>query len=81
MAEGIEVRHAKDCRSRPPERARCNCQPAYRASVWSQRDGKKIKKTFPTEAAAKAWRQDALVGLRKGTMRAPAPTTIRPARR
>lgn len=77
MAEGIEVRHAKDCRSRTG--ARCNCQPSFRASVWSQRDGKKIKKTFPTESAAKAWRQDALVGLRKGTMRARTPTTIREA--
>jgi integrase len=74
MAEGIEVRHGKDCRSR--QGLRCNCKPSYRASVWSQRDGKKIKKTFPTEAAAKAWRIDVKQGLAKGTMRAPTPITV-----
>src|SRR5690349_5919997 len=44
--EGIEVRTAKDGRK------------SYRASVWSARDQKRIRKTFPTLAAAKAWRQD-----------------------
>jgi hypothetical protein len=41
----------------------------YEASVFSVRDGKKIRKTFPTLAAAKAWRADALVGLRRGALR------------
>ena len=39
MAEGIEVRTAKDG-SR-----------TYRASVWSNREGKLIRRSFPTEAA------------------------------
>ena len=34
MATGIEVRHARACRSRSG--ARCNCEPTYRASVWSK---------------------------------------------
>jgi integrase len=52
---------------------------AYRASVWSARDNKRIRRTFPTLAAAKAWRQDAQVALRRGELRAPAPTTLREA--
>ena len=80
MAEGIEVRHAKDCPKAPGgSGARCNCQPSYRASVWSNRERKRIRKTFPTPAAAKAWRQDALRGLRTGTLRAPKPTTVEQA--
>jgi integrase len=51
----------------------------YRASVWSARDGKRIRKTFPTLAAAKAWRQDAQVALRRGEMRAPINMTLEEA--
>jgi hypothetical protein len=29
--------------------------------VYSKRDGKKIRKSFPSKAAAKAWRTDASV--------------------
>jgi Phage integrase, N-terminal SAM-like domain len=43
------------------------------------RDGKKIRKTFPTFDAAKAWRNDALVGLRRGGLRVPPRTTVRKA--
>jgi hypothetical protein len=34
--------------------------------VWSNRDHKRIRKTFPTLAAAKAWRQDASGAVRRG---------------
>jgi hypothetical protein len=47
MAEGIEVRVARDGTR------------TYRASVWSNRDEKRICKSFPSQAAAKAWRSDA----------------------
>jgi integrase len=77
MAAGIEVRHQQDCRSR--EGQRCNCTPSYRASVWSAREGKRIRKTFETLAAAKAWRHDAATAVRDGTLRAPTPTTLREA--
>lgn len=77
MAEGIEVRHRKGCRSLSG--GRCGCQPSYRASVWSNREGKRIRKVFPTIAAAKAWRSDAQTAVRRGTMRAPTPTTIEEA--
>jgi integrase len=77
MAAGIEVRHQQGCRSR--EGTRCNCSPSYRASVWSAREGKRIRKSFDSLAAAKAWRHDAATAVREGTLRAPTPTTLREA--
>jgi integrase len=74
---GIQLRHSRSCPSREGEP--CACRPTYEASVWSARDRKKIRKTFPTLAAARGWRADAQVGLRKGTLRAPTPTTLRQA--
>jgi integrase len=44
--------------------------------VYSKRDGKKIRKTFPTLAAAKLWRADAIGENHKGTLRAPSQTTL-----
>jgi hypothetical protein len=51
----------------------------YQAHVWSARDSKRIRKTFPTVAAAKSWRRDALSALASGKMRAPSATTLREA--
>ena len=45
--EGIEVRHEKSCRSLGRRRGRCNCDPTYRASVWSAREGKRVRKLLP----------------------------------
>ncbi|MGH3102838.1 MAG: hypothetical protein ACRDN6_01915, partial [Gaiellaceae bacterium] len=72
---GIEVRHARACASR--EGGKCNCRPTYQASVWSPRDQKRLRKTFPTLAAARAWRAEAQTAVRRGAMRAPAATTVR----
>jgi len=47
--------------------------------VFSQRDNKKIRKTFVREAQAKSWRADALSALSRGSLRAPKPTTVRQA--
>jgi integrase len=77
MAEGIRKLHSAGCAAR--QRAKCSCRAGYEASVFSSRDGKKIRKTFSTLAAAKTWRADALAALRRGTLRAPRPTTIRDA--
>jgi integrase len=77
MAEGIEVRHAKGCRSATG--GRCTCEPTYRASVWSNREHKRIRKTFSSVAEAKSWRADSLVALSKGVLRAPKPTTLQEA--
>ena len=74
---GIEVRHSNRC---PADAGgKCSCQPSYRAEAWSARDGRRLRKTFPTLAAAKAWRQDAAVAIRHGTLSAPVTTTLREA--
>jgi integrase len=75
--QGIETRHARDCGSRRAEA--CSCRPTYQAAVWSPRDGKRIRKTFGTLAAARAWRADAQAAVRRGMLKAPTSTTLREA--
>src|SRR5262245_52053443 len=77
MAEGIEIRHKRDCRSR--DKGQCNCRPSFRASVWVPAEGRKVKKTFRTKAAAKAWRHDAMVSRERGELATPAKQTLREA--
>ena len=72
---GIFVRHLKACATHSG--GRCNCRPTYQASVWSARDGRRIKKSFPTLAEAKAWRAETQSAIRRGTMRAPGQLTLR----
>jgi len=76
-AIGINARHAPRCTHRAT--GHCTCKPRYQAQVWSVRDHKVIRKTFPTLSAAKAWRQDASGALRKRTLQAPSQTTVRQA--
>ena len=71
---GITVRHATGCAA--PDDGICSCSPSYRAEVWSQRDGRKIRKTCRTLAEAKAWRADAMREIRLGTRRASAPLPV-----
>jgi integrase len=78
MATGIKKRHSKGCPGTDAPR-RCNCGAGWEASVYSKRDGKKIRKTFAREAEAKSWRAEALAALAKGGLRAPKPTTVREA--
>lgn len=66
-AEGVEVRHTKGCASRSG--ARCDCDPSYQANVWDGANRRQIRKTFPTLAAAKRWRTEALVAVRSGELR------------
>ena len=75
--DGIDVRHARGCRSRTG--GRCNCSPSYRAEAYDRRSEKKVRKTFPTLAAAKAWRSDASGDIRRGVRRGPSGTTLRRA--
>lgn len=74
VSPGIRVRHSKVCPSRSGRA--CRCRTTYQASVWSAREGKRLFKTFPTLAEAKAWRLEAQVSLRKGTMRAGSSGTL-----
>ena len=66
VAEGITARRTK-------------AGTTYQAQVWSNRDGKRLTRTFSTVGAAKAWRRDALTAIDAGTLRAPKPTTLRQA--
>ena len=77
---GIVERHARSCAARTAaarrEGARCSCVPTFEAWTWSPRDGRKIRRSFPTQAAAKSWRRDAASDVARGKMRAPTSTTI-----
>jgi hypothetical protein len=46
--------------------------------VFSAREGRKIRRSFPTLAAAKGWRSDALGQVRRGALRA-STVTVRQA--
>jgi integrase len=80
--EGIIARHSHGCPARwdtGPERGPCRCTPRYQAQVWSPGDRKRISRTFPSLAAAKAWRHDASVALRRGTLLVGGRGTVREA--
>jgi integrase len=47
------------------------------APPWSQRDGRKIQRTFATQREAQNWRQEAIVDLRRGALRAPKSDSVR----
>jgi integrase len=76
---GIQIRHARACPAGRDKEAACRCHPSYRAEVYDRRAQKKIRRTFPTISAAKAWRGDTATGVRKGTVRASSPITLRAA--
>src|SRR4051812_696523 len=73
---GVRVRHAKAC---PGPAGPCRCKPSYEAWVFSAKHGKKLRKSFPTLAAAKGWRADATGAVRRGTLRPPSRVTLREA--
>lgn len=77
MPAGIQTRHAKTCRSLGG--GRCSCQPTYQAQVFDGRTGRRISKTLPSMAAARTWRQDALVALRNGKLNPSRKITVREA--
>jgi len=74
-AQGIRTRHSRTCASRTG--TRCNCKPTYEAWVYSKRDRKKIRKSFPILSAAKGWRVDALKEVKDKRLRAPSSKTLR----
>ncbi len=66
---GIRTRHGRRCRTR--EGGQCNCSPTYEAWVYSKRDRKKIRRSFPTYAAALGWRTDARKAVKDRKLRDP----------
>lgn len=75
QTQGIRTRHGRACASRTG--ARCNCEPTYEAWVYSKRDGTKIRRSFPTQAAARGWRTDAQKAVKDKRLRAPSSRTLR----
>ncbi len=79
-AQGIEVRHRKTCDAHAGRR--CSCRPTYRGRVWSQREGREIRRSFPTLAAARSWRAEAQGAVQRGALSAaPAPSLREAAER
>jgi integrase len=74
MAAGIRVRHARSCNSK--DGGRCTCKPTFQAQAYDAQAGRQVWRTFPTISAAKLWRSDAQVALRRGTLRAPTAKTV-----
>lgn len=70
---GIEIRHTRSCATR--SEGLCDCSPTYRATVHAG-NGSRIRKNFATLEAAKLWRQDAQVDLRRGVIEAAKPLTV-----
>jgi len=66
---GITKRHAKACRSRDGKR--CNCAPTFQAQVWDQRAKRRHSRSFPSYEAARSWRHDLVVAVRRGAVVAP----------
>jgi len=71
---GIEVRHRGRCPGDP-----CRCRPAYRAWIYSAAEGRRIRRTFPTYAAARDWRANAWGDVKRGRLRADRGPTVREA--
>ena len=73
---GIRTRHSRSCTTRTA--ARCNCEPTYEAWVYSKRDGKKIRRSFPTQAAARrAGAPTRMKAVKDKRLRAPSSRTLR----
>lgn len=74
---GIEERHGATCASRAGKR--CNCAPRYRARK-KDAGGKMVRSAWTlSKAEAIVWRQEAVVAIRQGRLRASTPTTVRQA--
>jgi integrase len=77
LPEGVFVRHQRDCRARTG--GRCGCRPTYQAQVYDRVTGRRKSRSFPSAAAARTWRQDAMLALRRGSFRPGRPVAVRQA--
>jgi integrase len=77
---GIEPRHARSCPAKGWDaESVCNCAPTFQASVFIAREGKLVRKTFSSIAAAKSWRADSMQSVKRGTLNAPTRQTVNAA--
>jgi integrase len=70
----IKKRHSANCPARRDKR--CTCRGGYRAEVYSPRDERKLRKTFPSKSEAESWAADVKRGVDLGTLRAPTKRTL-----
>jgi integrase len=77
VSEGIRKRHTARCRS--SEGKRCRCEGSWEAWVYLRREGRKVYRSFSTEAEAKGWRADATKSAKAGALRTPTKLTIEEA--
>lgn len=68
MAEGIRKRHSKGCPARSGRR--CNCNAGWEASFYLASEERKVRRTFPRKAEAKAWRAGAAAEAESGALAA-----------
>ena len=73
-AVGVRQRHGRRCIG-----GRCEC--SWEAFVYSKADRRKIRKTFATQAAARAWREETVVSVRRMLVRASSGVTLDQAAR
>ncbi len=71
MAAGVRQRHGNRC-GRPARG--CDCP--WEAFVYSKDDERKLRKQFPTRAAAMSWRRDAGSAVARKILRAPTSRTL-----
>ena len=72
VEQGVQACHARN--SGISEK--CNCRRSYQAWVSDPRTRSGFITRCASRFEARAWRQDALVGLRKGTIKAPTRKTL-----
>ncbi|HYC82665.1 MAG TPA: tyrosine-type recombinase/integrase [Solirubrobacterales bacterium] len=70
----IKKRHSANCPARRDKR--CTCKGGYRAEIYSPRDERKLRKTFPAKSEAESWAADVKRGVDLGTLRAPTKRTL-----
>lgn len=68
LPDGITARHRRGCSKAGQSDWKCGCPPRYQVQVWSRRDQRRMSRTFPKLAAAKAWKRDAERALEAGEM-------------
>jgi integrase len=74
---GVRVRHRRGCIASTG--AACRCKPSYEAWVFLPREKRKLRRSFPTLAAAKGWRVDAAAALNRGQLQIEKPILLHDA--
>lgn len=71
---GVYKIHARGCPGGKCKTSKCT--PSFQAMVYSARDGKKIRKHFPTQKEAELWRGEVRGAVDRGEAKAPTRQTV-----